>query len=171
MQATKDSFFRALQARLAVVNPARTVTVDGQTKPAILVAENEPYPPAKLFLNTFYIHWLGAPAVAEFEGTLAPRYEQIAQIEYFIQGTSALQRPFADRGRILSQLDGELIQILFPGFTEKKNYAQQPPASLGSTLRWRWNPNLQTVEEKEGAVLKRFATVHVSFYLEAVPNP
>ncbi|MBI3405930.1 MAG: hypothetical protein HY046_10790 [Acidobacteria bacterium] len=171
MQAAKDSFFRALQSRLALVNPARTITVDGVTKPAILVAENEPYPPARLFFNTFYVHWIGAPAVQEFAGTLAPRYEQIAQIEYFVQGTSALQKPFADRGRLMAQLDSELVQILFPGFTPKQNHSQQPPAPLGSTILWRWTPGLRTVSEKEGSVLRRIATVNASFYLEAIPNP
>lgn len=169
MQAAKDSFFRALQSRLALVNPARTITTGGVTKPAILVSENEPYPPAKLFFNTFYIHWIGAPAVPEFGGTLAPRYEQIAQMEYFVQGTSALHRPFADRGRLMAQLDRELVQILFPGFTPKQDHGQQPPAPLGSTLHWRWNPDLRTVTEKEGSVLRRVATVNVSFYLEAIP--
>lgn len=170
MQSAKDSFFRALQARLALVNPQRTVTVDGVTKPAIVVAENEPFPPAKLFFNTFYIQWIGAPAVREFAGTLAPRYEQIAQIEYFIQGTSALQKPFADRGRLMAQMDGELVQILFPGHTQKKDHSQPPPADLGSTVQWQWNPSLRTMAEKEGAVLRRIATVNVSFYLEAISN-
>ena len=88
MQAAKDSFYRALQGRLSIVNPGRTIEVDGVARPAILVVENEPYPPHKLFFNTFYIHWLGAPAVREFVGTAAPRYEQVGQIEYFVQGTA-----------------------------------------------------------------------------------
>jgi hypothetical protein len=170
MQAAKDSFFRALQARLATVNPLRTITVDGVVRPAILVGENEPFPPPKLFFNTFYIHWLGAPAVREFRGTLVPRYEQIAQIEYFVQGTASLQRPFADRGRLMAQLDGELVAILFPGFTPKLDHAQVPPVSLGSNLHWNWSPDLRTQPAGEGSVLRRIATVNVSFYLEAIPN-
>ena len=171
MQSAKDSFFRALQGRLAVVNPQRTITVDGVIKPAIVAAENEPYPPAKLFFNTFYIQWISAPAVREFGRTVAPRYELLAQIEYFIQGTATLQKPFADRGRVMAQMDNELVQILFPGHTQKKDYSQQPPADLGSIVQWQWNPSLRTVAEKDGAVLRRIATVNVSFYLESVPNP
>ena len=170
MQAAKDSFFRALQARLAVVNPARTITLDGAVRPAILVAENEPYPPARLFFNTFYIHWLGAPAVPAFRATGAPRYAQVAQLEYFVRGTPGLQRPFADRGRLLGTLDSELLAILFPGFTAKLDHRQSPPAPLGSTVFWRWTPDLRTVVESEGAVLRRLATVSVSFYLETIPN-
>jgi len=168
MQAAKDSFFRALQSRLAVVNPARTITMDGATRPAILVVENESYPPPKLFFNTFYIHWLGAPAVREFSGTLAPRYSLAAQLEYFVQGTPSLQRPFADRGRLLAQLDRELIEILFPGSAEKMDHSAVPPVPLGSSLLWRWTPSFQTFAD--GGVLRRLTTVNVSFFLEAVPN-
>lgn len=170
MQAAKDSFFRALQARLTTVNPSRTITVDGMTRPAILVVENESYPPPKLFFHTFYLHWLSAPAVRSFSRTLAPRYELAAQIEYFLQGTASLQRPFADRGRLLAQLDRELVEILFPGFAEKKNYSVTPAASLGSMLHWRWTPDFRTIADAEGSVLRRLATVNVSFYLEAIPN-
>ena len=170
MQAAKDSFFRALQARLAIVNPGRTITLDGAIRPAILVAENEPYPPAKLFFQAFYVHWLGAPAVREFAGAQTPRYELSAQLEYFVRGTPALQRPFADRGRVIGELDRELIEILFPGFTPKMDYSQVPPTPLGSMVLWRWTPDLRTVVESDGAVLRRLATVNVSFYLDTNLN-
>ena len=42
MQFAKDSFFLALQSRLAGLNPARTVTINGATVPAVLVVENLP---------------------------------------------------------------------------------------------------------------------------------
>ncbi len=166
MQAAKDSFFRALQSRLAVLNPNRTIFLNGETRPAIVVAENQPFPPPKLFFNTFYIHWIGAPVVRGFARTAAPRYEQIAQIEYFVTGTAPLERPFADRGRLMAALDRELLAILFPGFTEKLDYSSSPPQPLGSFLHWRWTPDLRTVADQEGSVLRRLATVNVSFYLE-----
>ena len=170
MQAAKDSFFRALQGRLAIVNPGRTIDLEGIARPAILVVENEPYPPHKLFFNTFYIHWLGAPGVREFIGTSPPRYEQLAQIDYFVQGTAALQRPFADRGRLIGQLDSELVQILFPGYTAKLNLTVIPPQSLGSHVMWSWTPDLRTISQGEGSILQRLATVNVSFYLETISN-
>lgn len=170
MQAAKDSFFRALQARLAAVNPERTIAPDGAARPAILAVENEPFPPSRLWFNTFYIHWLGAPAVRSFARTPAPRYELLAQIEYFVQGTPGLARPFADRGRLMAQLDRELIAILFPGWTEKLDYAAAPPRPLGSVLHWRWTPELRTIADREGSVLRRVATVAVSFYLEEIEN-
>ncbi len=170
MQATKDTFFRALQSRLAVVNPARTITVDGVTRPAILVVENEAYPPPKLFFNTFYIHWLGGPAVRQFARTLTPRYALLAQLEYFVQGTPALQRPFADRGRITAQMDGELIEILFPGIAEKTDYSGASPQPLGCSVHWQWTPDFRSAAERDGSLLKRAATVNVSSYLKDIPN-
>jgi hypothetical protein len=166
MQAAKDSFFRALQSRLAVVNPNRTILINGVTRPAIIAAENQPFPPPKLFFNTFYIHWIAAPVVRGFSGTVAPRYEQIAQIEYFVSGTASLERPFADRGRLMAALDRELLAILYPGFTPKLDYSSSPPQPLGSVLHWSWTPDLRTVADQEGSVLRRLATINVSFYLE-----
>ena len=170
MQAAKDTFFRTLQTRLATVNPARTVLVDGVERPAILVAENELYPPPKLFFNAYYIHWLGAPAVRSFSRTPAPRYEQIAQVEYFVRGSASLQLPFADRGRLLTQMDQELVAILFPGFSQKFDHSAAPPVPLGSYLCWRWAPDFRTVVEGDGSILRRLATVSVSFYLENLSN-
>jgi hypothetical protein len=170
MQAAKDTFFRTLQARLANVNPQRTVEVDGIARPAILVSENEPYPAPKLFFHAFYIHWLGAPAVRGFSQTLAPRYELVAQVEYFVRGTASLQRPFADRGRLMAQLDQELSAILFPGFAEKLDHSVAPPTPLGSYLHWRWAPDFRTLIDGDGSILRRLATVNVSFYPENLFN-
>ncbi len=41
MQATKDSFYLTLRDRLAQADPGRTITVDGITRPAIVVVEND----------------------------------------------------------------------------------------------------------------------------------
>src|SRR5947209_15860835 len=41
MQSTKDTFYLALRNALSVVNPARTINLMGQERPAIVVPENE----------------------------------------------------------------------------------------------------------------------------------
>jgi len=41
MQNTKDSFFIAVRDRLAILNPSRVVLIQGVSRPAILVTENE----------------------------------------------------------------------------------------------------------------------------------
>jgi hypothetical protein len=166
MQHAKDSFFRTLQTRLAVTNPLRTIVVDGVARPAIVVAENQPFPPPRLFFQCFYVHWLNAPAVRGFARTALPRYELQAQIEYFVAGTATLQRPFADRGRLISELDAELLAILFPGVTEKMDWTAQPPAPLGSSIHWRWAPDFRTVADGDGSILRRIVAVTLSFYPE-----
>ena len=60
MQFAKDSFFVALQERLAGLNPARVVTVSqGRRCLAMVVLENLPPTTKKRKPNTFYIE-LGA---------------------------------------------------------------------------------------------------------------
>ena len=53
MQPTKDSFYIALRDRLVAVDPNRTVTLDGATRPAIAVMENEPPNGAPLLCDVF----------------------------------------------------------------------------------------------------------------------
>ena len=57
MQFAKDSFFLALQERLAGLNPARVVTVSGATVPAVVVLENLPPAYGERKPNTFYIEF------------------------------------------------------------------------------------------------------------------
>jgi len=55
MQFTKDSFYMALLERLVSLNPLQTVTLDGTTRPAIIVAENELVTSAQPVSDAFYI--------------------------------------------------------------------------------------------------------------------
>src|SRR5271170_2191202 len=63
MQFAKDSFLLALQQRLAGLNPARTVTINGATLPAVLAPENLPPASAEPQPNTFYIEWGSAGVI------------------------------------------------------------------------------------------------------------
>jgi len=56
MQNIKDSFFIAIRDRLATLNPQRTVLVQGVSRPAILVIENEISAAAPREANVFYLH-------------------------------------------------------------------------------------------------------------------
>jgi hypothetical protein len=132
MQFSKDSFFIALQQRLAGVNPARTVTIDGATLPAVLVVENLPPAAIEPQPNTFYIQWGVATAVDGHAGNGALMSMQCV-ISYFTLGTV---QSGVDRGRVLGELDGELFAILQPTNTEKFDYTQSPPADLGTTVFW-----------------------------------
>src|SRR5437879_11872825 len=63
MQFAKDSFYMALRERLASLNPQRTVTLNGATRPAVVVAENELVIPVEPLPDAFYIEWGAAQAV------------------------------------------------------------------------------------------------------------
>ncbi|HEV2326866.1 MAG TPA: hypothetical protein VGS10_23210 [Terracidiphilus sp.] len=132
MQFAKDSFFLALQQRLAGVNPARTVTLSGTTVPAVAVVENltpsfaEPQP------NTFYIEW-GAAEVVSGGARNGALMSLNVVISYYTQGSVA---SMVDRGRLLAQLDDELLMICQPPSTGKRDYTQSPSTDLGTSVFW-----------------------------------
>ncbi len=70
MQFAKDSFYMALRERLASLNPQRTVTLNGATRPAVVVAENELVIPVEPLPDAFYIEWGAAQAVETGTRTL-----------------------------------------------------------------------------------------------------
>jgi len=132
MQFAKDSFFLALQQRLAGLNPARTVTINGATVPAVLVVENLPPASSEPQPNTFYIEWGTAAVVAEHSGGAALMSLECV-ISYYTLGTV---QSMVDRGRVLGQLDGELLGICQPTNGEKYDYTQAPSADLGTSVFW-----------------------------------
>jgi hypothetical protein len=132
MQSAKDSFFLALQQRLAGLNPARTVTVDGATVAAILVVENLPPSTAEPQPNTFYIEWGTAKVVDGHAGNGALMSLE-CMISYFTLGTVP---SMVDRGRLLGQLDDELLGICQPTNAEKFDYTQSPSLDLGTCVFW-----------------------------------
>ncbi len=132
MQFAKDSFFLALQQRLAGLNPARTVTVDGATVAAILVVENLPPSTIEPQPNTFYIEWGTAKVVDGHAGDGALMSLECV-ISYFTLGTVP---SMVDRGRLLGQLDDELLGICQPPHAEKFNYTQSPSVDLGTSGFW-----------------------------------
>jgi hypothetical protein len=132
MQFAKDSFFLALQQRLAGLNPLRVVTVNGATVPAILVTENLPPSAAEPQPDTFYIEWETANVVAGHAGDSALMSVECA-ISYYTLGTVP---SMVDRGRVLGQLDDELLGICQPPNAEKMDYTQAPAADLGTSVFW-----------------------------------
>jgi hypothetical protein len=132
MQFAKDSIFLALQQRLAGLNPARTVTINGTTVPAVLVAENLPPAAAEPQPNAFYIEWGRAGVVNGHAGNSALIGVECV-ISYYTLGTV---QSMVDRGRVLGQMDGELLAICQPANTEKMDYTQSPAADLGTKVFW-----------------------------------
>src|SRR5579863_748858 len=132
MQFAKDSFFLALQQRLAALNPARTVTINGATVPAMVVVENLPPSSAQPQPNAFYIEWGAADVVDGHAGNAALMSLECV-ISYYTLGTVA---SMVDRGRVLGQLDDELLSICQPSNTEKYDYSQSPSVDLGTRVFW-----------------------------------
>jgi hypothetical protein len=158
MQAAKDTFLKTLTARLAVVNPARTVSMDGATRPAVLALENEIPMPDDTELETFLLSWQGATEVIPGDSLM----QMDCKLSYGSEGSSDLLR--ADRGRIVTAMDSELLRILKPCRASKCDYTQAVPAPLGTYIFWT-APVLETASDADG-VLQRTATVKVFFFPE-----
>jgi len=153
MQYAKDTFYVALRDRLAVVNPARTVTVEGVVRPAVVVAENEG---SLLGLeNVFVLAWGDAQSV----GNGTKLMKMTCDITYATSGTTDSGN---DRGRLLGTLDGELMVSVLPPRAAKTDYAQIPPVSLGTAMFWT---ELQLGSPKdEAGKISRAAKTTVYFY-------
>jgi hypothetical protein len=172
MQFAKDSFFLALQQRLAALNPARVVTVNGATVPAILVVENLPPSSAEPQPNTFYVEW-GEAGVIEGHGGSNAMMSLACAISYYTLGTT---QSMVDRGRVLGELDEELLGICQPPNTEKRDYTQSPSADLGTSVFWG-QPSMSAgkksavtdkAESHQDSRVERKAELTIYFFSEVV---
>jgi hypothetical protein len=158
MQAAKDTFLKTLADRLAVVNPARTVMLDGAARPAVIALENETPLPANTELETFLLSWQGA-GQANPETTLM--YVD-CKVSYGSQGTDGMLR--TDRGRILTAMDCELLQLCRKRSAAKCDYRQTPPCPLGTNIFWTI-PVMEATSDVDGLLL-RPATIRLFFFPE-----
>ena len=90
VQLAKDTFYAALQARIAAGNPARTVVVRGTVRPGVVVAENE-LPGAAVDgiapANAFCLRWTGLSVDSK---AALPLISQTCEIRYATDGTTGL---------------------------------------------------------------------------------
>jgi hypothetical protein len=163
MQPTKDSFYVALRDRLVAVDPNLTVTLDGTTRPAIAVIENEPPTGAPLLCDTFYLHWGSAKLAPLSVGTLMA---MDCTISYCTKGS--VQNANLDRGRDLASLDSDLLAVWSPPQTAKCDYCTGAPVSLGSTIFWT-RPVLNAAKSTPPYV-GRDVVVTVFFYPEVTQS-
>jgi hypothetical protein len=159
MQAAKDTFLKTLASRLAVVNSARTVTLDGVTRPAVLALENEIPMPPDTALETFLLNWQGAAKVVPGE----PLMQLDCKLSYGTKGTDAMLR--TDCGRILTAMDQELLRICEPHCAAQVDYSTTPVTALGNNIFWD-APVLGAVKSGNG-VLKRTAEITLFYFPEA----
>jgi len=130
MQNAKDSFYVALRARLAAINPERTILLRGAVRPGILVEEAEAFF-SRLPNDVFILRWLSLGFDLELGSTMAAGE---CEIIYQTCGTQSFGG--LDRGRSLSGMDEELTAILRPFYTPKLNYTNQPPLPTLTQVFW-----------------------------------
>jgi hypothetical protein len=165
MQFAKDSFLLALQQRLAAVNPARTVTIGGATVPAVVTIENLPPTALEPQPNAFYIQW-GTADVLDGHAGSSPLMSMTCVISYYTLGTV---ESMVDRGRVLGQLDNELLSICQPPYTEKMDFSQAPSVDLGTRVFWS-QPSLQeatTTGAEDNLVAYQSRAVRRAMYEQA----
>ena len=158
MQNAKDSFYMALRARLAALNPERTILLRGAVRPGILVEEAEA-PFAQLPADVFVLRWLGLGVDVELDSAMAAEQCEILYSTCGSQSFGGL-----DRGRMLSAMDEELISIAQPFHTAKLSYLATPPAALLTQVFWdepAFGPRMTQRDQ-----LSRAATVTVFSYQE-----
>jgi len=134
MQSAKDSFYVALRDRLAARNPQRTVFLNGVTRPAVVVMENECVTAAGPLPEAFYLGWGTAQQVGAMRNGQPPLLSLECTISYWTGGSAEMQG--VDRGRVLAQLDSELLAICSPPSAGKCDYSQTPAADLGTKVLW-----------------------------------
>lgn len=181
MQFAKDSFFLALQERLAGLNPARVVTVSGAMVPAVVVLENLPPAYGERKPNTFYVEF-GAAQLELGGGWNCGLMSLDVAISYYSLGSVA---SMVDRGRLLAQLDTELLSICQPPNTEKRDYSRSPSIDLGTRVFWS-EPTFPVndvaaggessagsatqIERQEAARVERKARVKMYFFPEGAQS-
>ena len=172
MQFAKDSFYVALRERLAALNPSRIVCIEGVPLVAVLVKENAVANSPRALADTYYLSWGAAHELPKHQDGTRPVIGIDCSISYWTSGTN---ESGVDRGRVLGQLDTELLAICHPPSTAKRDYTQSPSLDLGTNIFWT-TPELSGVETKIGASasaidappvsLERVARVTVFFFPE-----
>lgn len=170
MQFAKDSFYLALRARLAALNPARVVNVNGVIRTAVMVIENEPA--GSWLPDTFYLRWGSARVVEGFKGGTRPLLSMDCQISYYSRGTcdSAV-----DRGRVLGTLESEMFSICHPPSTPKLDFTKSPSMDLRTNIFWSHpevsdlvkDGDLQAQVDRSNFPFQHTAEVVVYFFPEA----
>jgi hypothetical protein len=130
MQNAKDTFYIVLRDRLESVNPDRTMSLRSVTRPGIMVEDAES-PVPLIPLDAFVLRW----TEIEVESHLAlPLVQMICEIHYATAGTQAMGG--LDRGRLLEEMDAELLQMLTPASTQKVNYSTIPATAMQTMIFW-----------------------------------
>lgn len=158
MQNAKDSFYMAMRARLAALNPERTVMLRGSVRPGILVEEAEA-PFASPPENVFVLRWCALGVDVELAVEMTALECEIAYSTCGSQSFGGL-----DRGRMLAEMDAELAQLLQPACAPKTSYTVNPPAPMLTQVFWDEPVFTPVITQRDR--LSRTARVMVYSYRE-----
>jgi hypothetical protein len=148
-----------LRDRLAQAYPARTITVDGITRPALVVVENDKPSVTVRQDDAFYLEWGEARTVRP---ATSPLMAMTCVLSYASAGSA--QNGGLDRGRMMGELESELIDICSPAMTRKFDYTGTNPVDLGSNVFWTQAASRPV--KAEPACVAREAGITVYFYPE-----
>ena len=165
MQNAKDSFYEVLRARLAALNPERTVVVRGVTRPALVVDENETASVAEM-PDCFHLRWGKTEVV---QAGAWPQVSQLCEVWYATAGSP--WNGGIDRGRLLAAMDGELLQAIMtaPQQAPKNSYAALTNGGQVIAMRsqiW-WSDVSFTAEQVKADRVTRLAQLTVISFQEA----
>ncbi len=147
MQNAKDSFYVALRDRLAVLNPARAITLRGVQRPGLVVEEAEA-PMPELLNDVFTLRWTAAFVVENLPSLLA---SVECDVHYATSGSQA--NAGLDRGRALSAMDEELLSILQPMCTPKLRFTVTPAGAMQTSVFWT-QPVLAPVQTERNQLIR-----------------
>ena len=163
MQNIKDSFYVALRDRLAALDPARTVFLGGQVRPAILVRENEAPNDAPDAPGVFHLTWSEAQIEPATRSAQRPLLELTCAVDYFVEGSEGAS--YQDRGRMLDAMDTELLAITSLASAALQDFSTDPAADLGQKITWS-RPKFDSMQA-EGRRVSRTASIRVMAFAEA----
>ena len=114
--------------------------------------------------DVFYLRWGAVRAVKGSLSAYRPLMALECAITYVADGTDVTAQ---DRGRQLSALDLELLQICAPPRAPKCDHSVTPPAALGTMIFWG-TPEFDDVEttNDQGGELRRTARLSIFFFPE-----
>ena len=158
MQNAKDSFYMALRARLAVINPQRTIMLRGAVRPGILVEEAEA-PFGQLPTDVFILRWLGLGIDPDLDSSLVA---DDCEVVYQTCGSGSFGG--LDRGRFMTTMDTEFMAMAEPFSTPKLCFTATPPAAMLTQVFWD-EPSFSPVVTQRDR-LSRSAKIVVYSYQE-----
>jgi len=130
MVDAKDSFYIALRDRLTTLNPQRTMMARGAVRPGILVEEAEPAV-SQLPRDVYVLRWTGVSR----DLSLPSRMVMLnCEIHYCTAGSDAACG--LDRGRALTTMDSEVVEMLEPASTPAMSFDAIPATATGGTTFW-----------------------------------